>query len=147
MEIHKLRSDEHLTWLRLRERLWPDSSRDELTREQIEILGDSERNAVLVAAGPDGQLVGFVEVALRDWAEGCTARPVGYIEGWYVEPSHRQRGVGRKLIEAAEQWVLSRGCTEMGSDAELENDTSHRAHRALGYSEVIRVVLFSKKLA
>ena len=147
MEIHTLRSDEHLTWLRLRERLWPDSSRDELTREQIEILGDSERNAVLVAAGPDGQLVGFVEVALRDWAEGCTARPVGYIEGWYVEPSHRQRGVGRKLIEAAEQWVLSRGCTEMGSDAELENETSHRAHRALGYSEVIRVVLFSKKLA
>ena len=57
-----------------------------------------------------------------------------------------QRLTGRRLIEAAEQWAQSRGCTEMGSDAEIANTLSHRAHAALGYEEVERVVSFAKRL-
>jgi len=146
VEIRGLRPDERDAWLGLRERLWPDFTREELTAEEEEILADPRRNAVLVAAAPGGQLVGFVEVALRDWAEGCRTHPVGYIEAWYVEPEHRRAGVGRALLEAAERWAASRGCTEMGSDAELANHVSQAAHAALGYSEVLRIVLFSKKL-
>lgn len=101
---------------------------------------------MLVAASDNGNLVGFVEVSLRDWAEGCSTRPVGYIEAWYVNPSYRRTGIGRRLIEAAERWARSRGCTEMGSDAELGNEVSHCAHAALGYSEVVRLVLFCKRL-
>ena len=54
--------------------------------------------------------------------------------------------MGRRLIEAAEQWARSRGCTEMGSDAEIANTLSHRAHAALGYEEIERVVSFAKRL-
>jgi aminoglycoside 6'-N-acetyltransferase I len=147
VELRELRSDEYAVWLELRGRLWPHLLRELLAREQQEILADPERNAVLVAAAPGGGLIGFVEVALRDWAAGCSTRPVGYIEGWYVEPAYRRRGIGRRLIEAAEGWALARGCTEMGSDAELDNEVSQRAHRALGYAEVIRLVCFSKKIA
>jgi len=111
-----------------------------------EIPANPEQNVVLVAASLDDEPVGFVEVTLRDWAEGCATRPVGYIEAWYVEPEHRRSGVGRRLMDAAERWVLSRGCTEIGSDAELSNEISGRAHRALGYAEVARLVLFSKNL-
>jgi aminoglycoside 6'-N-acetyltransferase I len=146
VEIRGLRSDEHPVWLELRRRLWPDHSRELLTREQQEILADPERNAVFVAATPDGEPIGFVEVALRDWAAGCSTRPVGYIEAWYVEPSYQRRGLGRRLIEAAEGWALARGCSEMGSDAELDNEVSQRAHRALGYAEAIRLVCFSKRI-
>src|SRR5262245_43238921 len=107
VEIRELRPDEHDAWLRLRERLWPDTAREELTRELEEILSDPGRNAVLVAASAAGELVGFVEVGLRDWAEGCDTRPVGYVEGWYVEPGRRRSGVGRRLMDAAERWALS----------------------------------------
>jgi aminoglycoside 6'-N-acetyltransferase I len=112
-----------------------------------EILSSSGHSVVLVAASGPQELAGFVEVAIRDWAEGCNTRPVGYIEAWYVEPRFRRSGLGRRLLDAAEAWVLSRGCTEVGSDAELHNPVSHAAHRALGYVEVVRLVLFSKKLA
>jgi aminoglycoside 6'-N-acetyltransferase I len=145
VEIRKLGNDERGEWLHLRESLWPDFSREELSREQEDILADSGKNCVFVAAIPGG-LVGFVEVSIREWAEGCGTRPVGYIEAWYVKPEHRRSGIGRELIDAAERWALARGCTEMGSDAELQNVVSRDAHRELGYSEVIRVVLFSKKL-
>jgi aminoglycoside 6'-N-acetyltransferase I len=146
VEVRPLRATEYGAWLALRERLWPESARDLLTREQLDIIADSERNAVLVAGTPGGPLIGFIELAIRDWAEGCDTQPVGYIEGWYVEPAYRRTGVGRRLVEAGEAWARGRGCTEMGSDADLANDTSHRAHRALGYREVERIVLFSKRI-
>lgn len=144
--ISELRPNEHDAWLRLQQRLWPKETKDDLQEGQRWILDDPKRNAVFVARLPRGELVGFVEAALRDWAEGCSTRPVGYIEGWYVAPEHRRRGVGRRLVEAAERWARSRGCTEMGSDAHLANTLSHRAHAALGYAEVERVVAFAKRL-
>jgi aminoglycoside 6'-N-acetyltransferase I len=104
------------------------------------------RNGVLVAAR-GSELVGFVEVSLREWAEGCTTHPVGYIEAWYVEPAERRSGLGRRLIEAAEAWSAARGCTEMASDADVDNAVSRRAHRALGYTELAPVVLFCKRLS
>jgi len=146
VEIREIRPEELDAWLALRQLLWPDHPMEDLKREQRQLLAEADRNAVLVAASPGGELVGFVEVSLRDWAEGCVNQPVGYIEGWYVQPAHRRAGVGRQLIHAAEIWAGSRGCSEMGSDAELWNEISQHAHRALGYSEATRLVCFSKKL-
>ncbi len=146
MKIRPLLPQERDAWLELRTLLWPETSRNELAQEQDEILSDQSRGAVLVAAHEDGSLAGFVEVSLRDWAEGCTTRPVGYIEGWYVRPAHRLQGLGKRLLAAAERWAWDRGCSEMGSDADLENQVSQSAHAACGYVEEGRIVLFSKKI-
>ena len=50
------------------------------------------------------------------------------------------------MLNAAEEWARSRGYSEMGSDALLDNVVSHRAHVASGYDEVDRVVQFRKVL-
>jgi ribosomal protein S18 acetylase RimI-like enzyme len=71
---------------------------------------------------------------------------VAYLEGWYVEPDARRRGVGRALVAAAEQWAASQECTEFGSDALLDNDVSAAAHRALGFEETEHLRLFRKVL-
>ncbi len=146
MDIRPIRTEEHAAWLELRVLLWPDHTREELQQDQRRFLRDHERNTVLVAAEPNGPPVGFIEASIRDWAEGCSTEPVGYIEGWFVDAAHRRLGVGRRLVEAAEAWALSKGCVEMGSDAELWNEISHKAHQALGYTEATRLVCFSKKL-
>ena len=60
--------------------------------------------ALLVAEEDDGKVSGFIEVGLRSHADGCeTARPVGYIEGWYVGEAQRGKGIGRELMQAAEE--------------------------------------------
>jgi aminoglycoside 6'-N-acetyltransferase I len=87
-----------------------------------------------------------IEASLRKFADGCSTTPVGYIEGWYVAPQHRRSGIGRCLVEAAEQWARSQGCTEMASDSLLDNFDSQRAHARLGYQEVERAVRFRKDL-
>jgi aminoglycoside 6'-N-acetyltransferase I len=139
----------------MRALLWPDSSRRNHAWEARRILSRAHPptsplgvlpHSVFVAQEPDRGLVGFVEVTIRPIAEGCTTSSVGYIEGWFVEASHRRRGVGRALVTAAETWAQSRGCREMGSDCVLANRTSELAHRALGYSEVERAIHFLRKL-
>jgi GNAT superfamily N-acetyltransferase len=101
----------------------------------------------LFVAERDGSVIGFVEVGLRSHADGCDARrPVGFIEGWVVSRDHRGRHAGRSLMEAAELWAASLGCTEMASDTWIDNEPSQRAHQALGFEVVDRCVNFRKPL-
>lgn len=130
-------------YFRLRTALWPDSASD-FELEVAEILQADHQ--VGFVAEQEGILVGFVEVSLRAYAEGCQTSPVGYLEGWYVVPTHRQSGIGRKLVEAAEDWARGKGCTEMASDTEIHNTLSQIAHARLGYAEVERIVCFRKPL-
>jgi aminoglycoside 6'-N-acetyltransferase I len=138
---------------RLREALWPQSSAEEHAQELRVMLGSEAAIhftmplTIYVAEGPDGLLVGFLEVGLRSHADGCSLiQPVGYIEGWYVAEDYRHRGVGRDLLAKAEDWARGHGCVEMASDAILDNEVSQRAHEALGYEVVDRCVHYRKKL-
>jgi len=146
MEIRRLNPADHPEWLRLRLALWPDNTPQGLEAEMQEILADPKM-PVFVLARPEGGLGGFIEVALRPWAEGCATRPVGYIEGWYVDPDLRRAGVGKALVQTAEAWAASQGCSEMASDCDLWNTISFQAHLALGYQEANRIILFHKRLS
>jgi GNAT superfamily N-acetyltransferase len=138
----------------MRMALWPDCPA-EIHAEDIAAFLTGDRTgwlaglhavAVVVAVRSGGGLCGFVEASVRPMADGCTTRPVGYVEGWYVDPDVRQKGVGRALLEAAETWASSHGCREMASDAHLANATSIAAHKALGFEEEPPTVRFRKWL-
>jgi aminoglycoside 6'-N-acetyltransferase I len=146
VDVRPLRDGELDAWLDLRVALWPDSTREEHAAEGELVLDDPQRHAVLVVPDDSGRLVAFAEVSLREWAEGCESRPVGYLEGWYVAPAWRRRGLGRALVEAAERWALARGAREFASDVEPDNAASLAAHARLGFREVGRAVLFAKRL-
>ena len=143
--VRSVRPEDRAEWLRMRRALWDDCPDDQQVREIDEIL-KSDSETAFVAERPSGGLCGFLEAAIRPWAIGCEPRPVGYIEGWFVDEDLRRQGVGRALVEAAEAWAKSRGCRQMASDAELWNTVSHQAHGALGYEETARLVLFKKDL-
>ena len=143
MNIRPLQTPDLPAYHLLRIALWPDSAGD-FEREVSEIL-NTDHLASFVAE-QDGVLVGFAEVSLRAYAEGCESSPVGYLEGWYVAPTHRNTGVGRRLVEAAEDWARAKGCSEMASDTELHNTQSQQAHARLDYQEVERMVCFRKTL-
>lgn len=132
-------------WLRMRHELWPDAPLDYLALDLDDLLAD-ENTAVFVAANPDGQPVAFIEVALREYAEGCETSPVGYIEAWYVDPQARGQKLGRELVHVAEQWSREKGCAEIASDTWLDNEAGIQVHQRMGYHEVDRLVHFVKRL-
>ncbi len=150
MEIRLVKPPDHAEWLRMREALWPSEPvgrGDEHDREIAAFFATADPAlSTFVAVRPDGSLGGFLEAGTRPYADGCDSSPVGYIEGWYVDPDLRRTGVGGDLVRAAEAWARSLGLTEMASDAEIENDVSLDVHTALGYAEVGRIVQFRKEL-
>jgi aminoglycoside 6'-N-acetyltransferase I len=135
--------------------LWPNASVEDHARETTLILAGTLPLtmplvifvAELAAETSNGTLAGFLEVDLRSHADGCNpARPVGYIEGWYVAESYRHRGIAKKLLAAAEDWARSHGCLEIASDTWIDNEISQRVHEALGYEVVDRCVHYRKTL-
>ena len=125
--------------------LFPGSSSEEEAAELRSSLARADA-AVFVLDRENGKLAGYVEAGERSIVDGCVTSPVGYIEAWYVDPDVRRTGHGRRLLEAAEEWARERGHSEMGSDALLENEVSHAAHRASGYVETGRVINYRKEL-
>ncbi len=135
-------------WTELRQALWPDAVPGEHAEAIARYLAGTlpEPILVLLAKDGDGRPIGFVELSLRAYAEGCQSDNVAYVEGWYVSPEVRGRGVGRALIGAAGDWARREGCTELASDAQLDNAASAAAHEALGFSEVGQIRCFRKVL-
>jgi aminoglycoside 6'-N-acetyltransferase I len=135
-------------WLRMREALWPDPGSDGHAGEIARYFSGELQMPleVLLAVDDSGDPVGFVELSIRSYAEECVTDRVAYLEGWYVVPAARRRGIGRALVAAAEGWAIAQGCSEFASDAELDNDTSARAHRALGFEETVQIRCFRKSL-
>lgn len=137
--------------LGMRLSLWPEQTPEEHLQELDALLGTGKSGtlpgAVLVSEDEDGSLTGFLEVGLRSHADGCdTARPVGFVEGWFVREASRGQGVGRELMRAAEEWTRAQGGLELASDTPVGNDASQRAHEALGFEVADRCVHFRKAI-
>lgn len=135
-------------WLRLRHALWPEGSESEHRWEVNEFFAGQAREplAVLLAEDGPGSVIGLAELSIRASAEGCSSDRVAFLEGWFVVPEARRRGVGRALVAAAEQWGREQGCIEFASDTQPDNLISAAAHVALGFAEVGSVRCFRKDL-
>jgi aminoglycoside 6'-N-acetyltransferase I len=146
--IEHCTSIKHSGWIELRRELWPQCSDSEHLAEMSATCSSPIRASAFVAKNKAARAVGFVEVAARtDYVNGTNASPVGFIEGIYVIPNARKRGIGRELIAAAETWARDVGCRELASDARIDNEMSHAFHRSVGFAETERVVYFRKDLA
>lgn len=134
-------------WLEFRLALWPDADSDDHRGYMAISLAQPERFLQLMMYDALRRPVGFIEGSIRsDYVNGTESSPVGFVEGVYVTPAWRRKGVARQLYAAIGDWAKARGCRELASDALIDNETSQRAHRALGFKETERVVYFTRKL-
>ena len=125
--------------------LWPHHRAGELEPEFHPLLSDPEAAVFLMYE--EDCAVGFAQCHLRhDYVEGTDSSPVGYLEGIYVIPSCRHRGISGVLLAACERWAVKMGCTEFASDCELDNLESLAFHKSAGFTEANRIICFTKKL-
>jgi aminoglycoside 6'-N-acetyltransferase I len=144
--IRRMRKTDIPRWLEMRWALWPECPLREHRREIAEFFNDTKDQPVWMAEAANAELAGFLEVSVRNYAEGAGRKSVGYLEGWYVKPGFRKHGIGHALVKAAEYWATRRGFTHMASDTELDNEISLKSHLAMGYREVERGIHFVKRL-
>lgn len=125
--------------------LWPNHSADEL-RDAFEALANAEDAAVFLAYSEE-RAVGFAQCGLRrDYVEGTSGSPVGYLEGIFVREECRGQGAASALLEECRAWSRRMGCSEFASDCELTNTASLQFHLRSGFSEANRIICFVQKL-
>lgn len=143
--IRKATETDRETLARLASMLWEGHTLRELIPGFSNLLNSKE--AVCFLAEESGMAVGFAQCQLRhDYVEGTKASPVGYLEGIFVRPEFRSRGLAKQLLAACEGWAREQGCREFASDCELENTDSLAFHLRAGFSEANRIICFTKKL-
>lgn len=139
-------TEDHLTvWHIMRLAAYRGVSDDFHAQEMRTILSAPDA-ASFLGLTEAGEPVALLELSLRNYVDGCLGKPVGYIEGIYIEPDHRGAGHGRTLVDFAAAWFRERGCREMAADAELDNTAAQAFIARLGFKETYRVVEYKKSL-
>lgn len=121
-------------------------SPDDALKAEMELLLEDAGAAVFLCFAGDVPIA-FAQVQLRrDYVEGTSTSPVGYLEGIFVEEAFRRHGIAARLAAACEEWAKGAGAAEFASDCELANSDSILFHKAIGFSEANRIVCFVKGL-
>lgn len=125
--------------------LWTDFPQNKLEKALREIE-NSETKEVFLAKDKDA-FAGFVYVSIRnDYVEGADSSPTGYLEGIYVKPNYRNRGLTRELFALGEKWVIQKGCHQIGSDTWDWNASSIAFHQCIGFDKEDTLVHFIKNI-
>lgn len=100
--------------------------------EQIRQSLDSPSEGLFVLE-QDGRARGFLWMSL---VSTMVDPRVGYIRNIYVAPDLRGEGHGKRLVEFAEEWCLSRGIAVLALDASCSNARAVSLYREAGFEAV-----------
>ena len=143
--IRRAELSDALTVAQMAAKMWTSHSAEELSVDFRELMSSPEC-AVFIMYSGDAP-IGFAQCQLRhDYVEGTESSPVGYLEGIFVEESHRRKGCARRLLAACEAWAKEQGCSEFASDCELDNAESLAFHLRMGFIEANRIICFTKDI-
>lgn len=145
-EIREMRPDEENAWAQMRADLFRISFAEAKEETAAFMAGDHLTLKIVFVGLVDGEVAAFLEISERTYADGCYDGPVAYMEGWFVGEKARGMGVGQALVNAAIAWAKSKNYPHLASDAELSNLDGHKAHEAVGFEEVDRVVQYRMAL-
>jgi aminoglycoside 6'-N-acetyltransferase I len=145
-ELDPARAEDLALWAAHAHALWPEAAVEAHRAEIAATAGPGVGGRRGFVAEEAGAPVGFAELGLRPYANGCATRPVAFLEGVWVAQGARRTGAGRALVAHVEAVARAEGLREIASDALVANRVSQAAHRAWGFDEVDRVVCFRKAL-
>ncbi len=140
----KLKAKHIAIWVKLRAMLFPEIGKNKLQQECKKILMDKKQAAFGLFDGD--LLVGFAEISQRTIGDGKQIAPIAWLEAIYLEKEYRHKGLSKKLLKKCEKWAKRHKLSKLGSDTQLTNNISIKAHKKWGFKEMSKEVIFIKKL-
>ena len=105
------------------------------------LLSRSEH--LILIAEHEARAVGWVHVMVAEYIE---IDRFAAIAGLVVDSSCRRSGIGRMLMERAEQWARDQGCSIVRLSSSTPRSAAHRFYEQLGYANVKTQYTFAKSL-
>jgi GNAT superfamily N-acetyltransferase len=102
----------------------------------------SRGEALAEVCEDNGRVVGYIQLSFYE-IEGYGLN-VAEIDNIAVVPSEQRRGIGRQILQHAEELALARGCDLMQSEVGAPNEASRALHENFGF-EVFRLA-YEKRL-
>jgi len=111
--------------------------------QRLAVLLDRGDDAVLVAEGAEGAVLGWVHAFVAHRLESPSFAELG---GLVVSEGVRGRGIGRDLVAAAERWARGRGLTAIRVRSNVVREEAHAFYRCLGYETLKEQAVLGKIL-
>ena len=118
---------------------------DEILIMSKEVLMNPEKAMFIAFDG--GKAAGFSHVFIRHeclWSD--KHGPIGNLDTIYVRPNYRRQGIAQSLVAMCEDWSREKGCVEIVSNCDLDNEGSYAFQTGIGFKELHRLIHFSKEL-
>lgn len=142
MNVRLVRRTDASPLARLSEELGYSALVDEVRIRLGAVLAHPD-HAAFVAEHPDLGVVGWIHVfaALR-----IQAGSFAEIGGLMVAESHRETGIGRQLVDKAEEWSWQRGLSMLRVRSHTKRMDARAFYQRLGFREVKTQRVFVKEL-
>ena len=115
----------------------------QVVQERLNHLELDLTQAIYVAAVSNSSIVGWVHVYARESLLVDRAAEIG---GLIVDQNHRGQGIGRVLLQQAEQWAHKQNCRSMIVRSNTRREAAHHFYRQVGYQSFKTQLVFDKSL-
>lgn len=97
-------------------------------------------NSIVFVAQEGEKIVGFVHAYVENSANISILVPrrFGVIQDLVVEEGFREKGIGKKLMDKAEEWILEKGASLIELNVWEFNTTAQRFYENRGFETISR---------
>jgi ribosomal protein S18 acetylase RimI-like enzyme len=88
----------------------------------------------IMVAVDQGRLIGHLVATIKDYPPVFTLKSYGFIQEIAVNEIYRREGVGRRLYDEAEEWLLSKGVNRIQIRVDSDNEISRSFWQAVGFA-------------
>lgn len=111
----------------------------------------ARRLALLAGSGGDAVLVAEVGAAIAGWIHIAEVRslendPYAEIRGLVVTERLRGRGIGARLVAAAEEWAVAQGLPRVRVRSNVTRTRTHAFYERMGYRVAKEQKVLDKRL-
>lgn len=110
-------------------------------RERLARMLGSPTDNVLVAEMPEREPAGWIHGFLSQLLESDYRVEIG---GLIVDEKFRRIGIGRRLVQAIEEWAVECGVKELSVRCREERAESHRVYESLSFRHIKTQRVFRK---
>ncbi|SEN93827.1 Ribosomal protein S18 acetylase RimI [Amphibacillus marinus] len=116
-------------------------NQEDMEQKQLELAKKaiSSRSSDIFVAEENDNFLGYIE--LTEVSDYFTTDSVAYISAIAVTHAGEGKGIGKQLMEKADQWCLAKGCKYLALDVFTANEQAINFYNHLGYqAEIVKMV-------